>query len=94
MTTPTLASIQQTLLDNADYSVEGSVAKAKAFVTAATQMLIVLPQSSANQATSVAYSVDQIRQLKNEAEEWLAANDPVQNASSSTRFLSVEGFRK
>lgn len=94
MTTPTLATIQQTLLDSADYAVQRSVTKAKAFVTAATQMLIVLPQSSANQATSVAYSVDQIRQLKNEAEEWLKANDPAQNASTSTRFLSVEGFRK
>jgi hypothetical protein len=84
MPTPDLETIEQALLDNADYDETGSVTKAKAFVTAARRWLILSPQSSSNQNSSMSWDTATIRQMLISANNFIAIN-----AGSSVRQLSV-----
>jgi hypothetical protein len=84
MATPDIATVEQALLDNADYDVAGSVTKARAFVTAARQWLILSPQSSANQSSSMSWDTATIRDMMAAANTFASVND-----SQSVRHLSV-----
>lgn len=89
MATPDIATVEQTLLDNADYDVTSSVTKARAFVTAARQWLILSPQSSSNQSSSMSWDTATIRDMMAGANSFIAIN-----AASSVRNLSVgSGWR-
>lgn len=84
MATPDLATIEQALLDNADYDATGSVTKARAFVTAARRWLIMSPQSSSNQSSSMSWDTATIRDMMAAANTFVSVND-----SQSVRHLSV-----
>jgi hypothetical protein len=78
--------------DNADYEETGSVAKAKAFVTACRQ-LIGRPTKAGHGQASVEHSPDALREQMAYANEWLAANDTTNDASPGVRFHSFKRYR-
>jgi hypothetical protein len=84
MATPDIATIEQALLDNADYDATSSVTKARAFVTAARRWLIMSPQSSSNQSSSMSWDTATIRDMMAAANTFVSVND-----SQSVRHLSV-----
>lgn len=79
----TLSEVVDDLVDNADFEESGSVAKARAFVTAATKYLILKPTSQSNQSSSLSWDNNQIKDLLARARDFVAAN------SSRVRFLGV-----
>lgn len=85
----TLAQIQDSLIDNADFEEVQSVAKAKAFVTAAKRWFILSPQSASKDGASLSLNSQQIQLLMTRAQEFIRAND----ASGRPRvsFLAVRG---
>ena len=94
MAAPTLDTVTDTILENADFEEQSSVSKARAFVTAAKQYLILSPQSQSEHGTSMTINTDQIERMMTRAQQFLerrAAN----SGSSSVRFLTAsEGFRR
>lgn len=88
MATYTIESVEQTLLDNADFEENASVAKAKAFVSAAKRWLILSPESSSNQSSSMSWSKQIVVDLMRRAEAFVVAND-TSNTGGRVRFLSV-----
>jgi hypothetical protein len=72
-------------LDNADFEEAGSLAKAKAFVTACVRLAILLPSSASDQGSAQSFSTADIQSAKERAQTFIAANAQ----GSSTRFLSV-----
>lgn len=79
----TLSEVVDDLVDNADFEESGSVAKARAFVTAATKYLILKPTSQSNQSSSLSWDNNQIKDLLARARDFVSAN------SSRVRFLGV-----
>jgi len=75
--------------DNADYEETQSLPKAKAFVTACTRLIGVIPSSQSDQGSSIAMSVPQVLALMQRAQNWIAANRSGQGSRVS--FLSVNG---
>ena len=71
-------------LDNADFEETNSLPKARAFVTACTQLAVLLPSSASDQASSHSFDIAEIRANKERAQSYVAAN-----GSAGVRFLSV-----
>ena len=93
MTVYTIASIEQALLENADWIEAASVAKAQAFVTAAARWLSVTPQASSDQGTSLSWSPAEVRQLRTEALNYIKQN--AGGGAGSVRHLGIGGsFRR
>ena len=91
MATHTLASVQQTMLDNADYSNPASVTKARLYVIACERYRILFPSASSGGGTSVAYDLNQISAMQAKAEAFIRANS---SPSGRVKFLSVsDDFR-
>lgn len=87
----TIFEVEESLLENADFEEVGSVAKAKAFVTAARRWLVLKPQSASNQSSSMSMNAQQVADMMNAAQAFVDAND---SSRSNVRFLSVlQGFR-
>ena len=94
MATPDIDEITDDLLRNADFEEKSSVAKAKAFVTAATRYLIASPQSASDQSSSLTINAGEIRDLLTRAQQYVAQQAARSNGTS-VRFLSAaEGFRR
>lgn len=89
MATPDIATIEQALLDNADYDETKSVTKARAFVTAARRWLILSPQSSANQSSSMSWDTATIRDMMAAANTFVSVN----SAQSVRHFAASRSFR-
>lgn len=88
----TIDEIYDDLLDNADFEEVASLAKAKAFVTAATRFLILSPQAQSDQGSSMTLNASQIENLLIRAREFVAKN---QTGRGAVRFLSTsQGFRR
>lgn len=79
----TLSDVVNDLVDNADFEEVGSVAKARAFITAATKYLILKPTSQSNQSSSLSWDNNQIQTLQARARDFVAAR------SNRVRFLGV-----
>lgn len=78
------------LLDAADFEEQGSVAKAKAFITHATRYLILHPTSQSDQGTSMAIDPKTVESLLIRAREFVSGRQ-----GAKVRFLSAsEGFRR
>ncbi len=90
--TPTLDEIKDALSRNADYEEVGSVAKARAYITAARRALSEQPSSAADQGSSVTFDIPLIRDEMTRAREYVQANE---NSTSGVRFLTAkDGFRR
>lgn len=75
MTTPDLATARAAYIDNADYESEGSVAKARDFLTAARRLLVMLPASAVGRDRSQAdFELEHVRAEIRACQAWLAAN--------------------
>lgn len=91
----TIDTVIDNLLDNADFEEAASVTKARAFITAATQFLILSPQSQSDQGSSLTMSVAQIENLLKRARGYVEKNATDSASSTRVRFLTAaEGFRR
>jgi hypothetical protein len=92
MTVYTIASLEQTILENADWHETGSVSKAKAFATAIDRLLFLSPESSSDQGTSLSLGRATWEKRRDAALEFIAAASA---NNRSTLFLSVgQQFRR
>ncbi len=91
----TLAEAQASYLDNADYVAENSVAKARSFLTACNQLLVLLPSAiSHGGAGGLQWSLESIANLRATAEKWLAVHDTTYGgARGGVRYSSFEELR-
>jgi hypothetical protein len=79
------------LIDNADFEEVNSLAKAKAFITAAKRYLISAPRmASDHQGHSQQTNPEQVKAMMDKASEFVSANE-TSSTSSSVRFLGVGG---
>lgn len=75
MTTPTLATVRGAYIENADYESEASPERARAFLTAARRLLVMLPASAVGKDRSqVDFETSQIREEIKACQAWIVAN--------------------
>lgn len=87
----TTESLQQSILDNADWVESASPAKAQAFATAVMRWLAISPEAMSDQGSSLTLGRDQLADLRREALQFVAAN----TAGGAVRHLGVGGqFRR
>lgn len=87
----TIDQILTALDDAADFEEVGSLAKARAFVTAAKRFLIYTPQSQSDSGSSLSMSVQQVENLLKRAQEYVAVNDAT-TGNASVRHISIGSF--
>lgn len=85
----TITGLQDTIMDNADFRESESVAKAKAFATAVARYLVIAPESSSDQSTSMTLGRSELVKLRADAIAMIAANN---TSSGSVQHLGV-GYR-
>lgn len=91
MAAETVANILDNLNDYSDYEEQGSVARAKSFITAATRFL-GLPANQTDQGSSLGYSPASVEKLLEYARAYVRANDTTSsNTNAKVRFFSVSG---
>lgn len=94
MATYTLETVEADLLEYADFEQVASVSRAKLFITAASRWLILAPQSSSNQSSSLTFDTDAVKELRRRAQDYVTTQATTNSASDSVRYLSVcEDFR-
>lgn len=71
----TLTQIENAYLDNASYSEDKSLSKARVFITACRMLLFKLPSAQSKGANSLSYNRNLIQRELERAQEWLAAKD-------------------
>lgn len=71
----TLAQVEAAYDDNASYAEDGSVAKAKAFVTALSILLRRSPAEAGTRESHVRLSPELLYKQLTDARAWLQAND-------------------
>lgn len=91
----TLQDLRDALWDNGDFEEVGSVAKAKAYITAATRWLALEPASQSDQGSSLSFAPAQVERLMQRARAFVAANSNSSSINTGVRFLSASsGFRR
>jgi hypothetical protein len=85
-----IADIESDLDANADWFAARSVAKANAYITAATLWLQKAASSASNQSSSISRDPSLVREMMKDAMAFVAAN-PAANGSGggSVRFLGA-----
>lgn len=83
------------LLDNADWQSDNNIAKAKLFVAAAKKFFILSPQSSTSPGGfQMSMSVQQIKQLHDEASSFIVSNSESASGGASVTIMGARhGFR-
>lgn len=85
-----LLEVQHLVVEHADFEEVNSVSRAKLFVTNAKRWLILCPESSSNQSSSMSMSKATVLELLKRAENFIAANDTSSSAAGNrVRFLGV-----
>ena len=82
----TIEQIIEAMQDNADFEEVESLVKAKAFVTAAREYLVVAPNSASDQGSSLTINAAQIEGQLRRAQAYVAAKSP----GKGTRFLGFD----
>ena len=86
----TISSLIDDLETALDYEETASLSKAKTVITIVNKLIVRRPQSSGRDGSSIAYDVNQLRQLRDEARAYVSAK----SRGSSVRFLGPsQGFR-
>lgn len=85
----TLDQVITALTTNADFEEVGSVAKAKAFVTAAKRWLILAPASASKEGSSLSMNPQQVENLLKRAQDYVVANDTTGNRRPGARCLAA-----
>lgn len=88
-------AVIDTILENAGYAEELSLAKAKLFATALRKFLILHPaQSTSPGGYTTTLSVVQAKQMLDEATSFITSNQNAANGGSSISILGARhGFR-
>lgn len=86
----TIDEIITAMQDNADFEEVGSLTKARAFVTAAREYLILAPNSSADQGSSMTINAAQIEAQLRRAQAYAAQQSP---GSAVRHFQFDQHFR-
>jgi hypothetical protein len=81
-----IEQIQADLIANADWEVELSLSKAKAFAAAATRWLILNPQSSSKADASMTFDTTSLKEQLKRAQQFIQAN---RVGSNGSRVLGV-----
>jgi hypothetical protein len=93
----TLVEVENAYDDNASYAEDGSVAKAKAFITACRLLIRRLPAEASSRESHLRLSPDLIRKEMEAAQAYVAANDTGTSGSGSSgpavTVVSFENFR-
>lgn len=85
----TYTEVVDALIENADFEEVNSLAKAKAFITAANRFFILVPEDTRDhEGNSARMSVAALQDTLQRARSYVAANDA---NSGSVRFLGVAG---
>ena len=87
----TIEDINAAFLDNVSYQEDGSVAKCRAFITAALALLIHRPKFIGNGPQQIAFDPVQLRKEIETARQWQA--NSIAAGNRNTRHFSLEGFR-
>jgi len=92
----TIDTVIDTLTDNADFAATSDVTKAKAFLTAAIQYLVLSPASQSDQGTSMSIAPEVVKSLMTKAQQLVdSAGAVTSSTNASVRFLSIaQGFRR
>jgi hypothetical protein len=94
-----ISAIMQSIHDNADWAEARSLTKAKAFATAARRYLMLTPQQSSQPGGfSTTLGAQQIKEMLDEANEFINANTSADGSdtsgSATVRLMGVRhGFR-
>ena len=71
----TLAAIEALLCTALNYEEAGSVSTAKSVITYCNQWLLLKPTGASNEGSNLAFDVNQIRIMRDEARGYISAND-------------------
>jgi hypothetical protein len=94
MTTFDLEDIENDVLTYADWEEQGSVSRARSFITAANRWCILRADSASNQGSSLSTNKQWVMNMLARAQSFVAAADTASASKSRVRFLSVnQGFR-
>jgi len=92
----TLSQVEAAYIDNASYAEDGSVSKAKAFITACRILLLKIPKESSTPQSRGVFNTDLIQKEMEIAQAWVMASDTsdssVNGGPNATR-TSFETFR-
>ena len=84
-----LSTIETAYGDNASYTEDQSVAKCRAFITAARLLLLKLPSVAVKGSNSLSFRLESIQRELERAQEWLEAHstddDDIQGGPRVTR---------
>jgi hypothetical protein len=83
-----LIAVQELVVEYADFEEVNSVARAKLFITNARRWLILCPESSSEQGSSLGMAKSTVVDLMKRAQEFVSAND-TSNGSGRVRFLGA-----
>ena len=90
----TFLAAQTGLLENLDFEETGSIAKAKAVVSAANAWIVLVPDSASDQGSSLTISPDKVAAILERARRYVSNVASQTSANSRVRFLSVDRFRE
>jgi hypothetical protein len=79
--------------DNASYEEDGSLTKAKAFITACRILLRRLPKRQKSGGAEIETDPTRLSKEMEEAKQWVASNPSSSAAAGSVRFADFNGFR-
>lgn len=86
------SDVKAAYLDNMSYAEDASVAKARAFVTACSALLLFRPEDSQHGSGRTRFNMSQIEREKLAAMRWLAVNDTARKPPAVTS-ASLEAYR-
>jgi hypothetical protein len=95
MTTPTLDTVRAAFIDSASYESDNDAALARAFLTAARRLLVMLPSSAVGKdRTQVDFEMEHVRAEINACQAWLASNqtDSASAANPSVLYHDFSDF--
>lgn len=90
----TLAEVKASYMDNASYEEDGSVSKARAFITACRLLAMMLPTGVGQGSARVELDPKLIADQQKAAQSWLDANATAADGGAGVVALSVENLRQ
>ena len=82
--------IKTDLVTYADFEEQGSVSRAKSFVTAAKRWLVLTPQMAGSDGRTLTMSHSEVSKLLTRAQNYVDANDTASSGTSKVRHFSFE----
>ena len=88
-----IATAEAALLANLDFEEVGSIAKAKAVISAGRAWMILRPESASSQSESMSLGKSFVAEILDAARRYVAANETAATASANnagTRFMGYD----